>query len=137
MEFLFVLVFTMLGGFCGAFVASLCTFDINTKALWIGTAIGAAIGLISSLIAASTGALSINYQEEIRMTLYFREATLQEKKEDGLDYRLTEAGANAYEKWRLKQRQKHENESLTIFLAHTVFKLQTNYNKQRGLRNVI
>ena len=25
------------------------------------------------------------------MTLYFREATLQEKKEDGLDYRLTEA----------------------------------------------
>ena len=64
-----------------------------------------------------------------KMTLYFREATLQEKKEDGLDYRLTEAGANAYEKWRLKQRQKQENESLTIFLTHTVFKLQTKYNK--------
>jgi hypothetical protein len=61
---------------------------------------------------------------ETKMTLYFREATPQEKKEDGLDYRLTEAGANAYEKWRLKQRQKQENESLTIFLAHTVYKLQ-------------
>lgn len=59
------------------------------------------------------------------MTLYFREATPQEKKEDGLDYRLTEAGANAYEKWRLKQRQRGENESLTIFLVHTVYKLQT------------
>lgn len=58
------------------------------------------------------------------MTLYFREATLQEKKEDGLDYRLTEASANAYEKWRLKQRQRGENESLTIFLVHTVYKLQ-------------
>ena len=62
------------------------------------------------------------------MTLYFREATLQEKKEDGLDYRLTEAGANAYEKWRLKQRQQGADESLTIFLVHTVFKLQTKYN---------
>ena len=58
------------------------------------------------------------------MTLYFREVTLQEKKEDGLDYRLTEAGTNAYEKWRLKQRQRGENESLTIFLVHTVYKLQ-------------
>lgn len=58
------------------------------------------------------------------MTLYSREATLQEKKEDGLDYRLTEAGINAYEKWRLKQRQRGENESLTIFLVHTVYKLQ-------------
>lgn len=58
------------------------------------------------------------------MIRYFREATLQEKKEDGLNYRLTEAGANAYEKWRLKQRQKQENESLTIFLVHTVYKLQ-------------
>lgn len=58
------------------------------------------------------------------MTLYSREATLQEKKEDGLDYRLTEAGTNAYEKWRLKQRQRGENESLTIFLVHTVYKLQ-------------
>lgn len=59
------------------------------------------------------------------MTLYFREATPQEKKEDGLGYRLTEAGVNAYEKWRLKQRQKGETESLTIFLVHTVYKLQT------------
>lgn len=58
------------------------------------------------------------------MIRYFREATLQEKKEDGLNYRLTEAGANAYEKWRLKQRQKQENKSLTIFLVHTVYKLQ-------------
>ena len=58
------------------------------------------------------------------MTLYSREATLQEKKEDGLDYRLTKAGTNAYEKWRLKQRQRGENESLTIFLVHTVYKLQ-------------
>ena len=58
------------------------------------------------------------------MTLYFREATPQEKKEDGLDYRLTEAGTNAYEKWRWKQRQRGENESLTIFLVHTVYKLQ-------------
>jgi hypothetical protein len=62
------------------------------------------------------------------MTLYFREATPQEKKEDGLDYRLTEAGANAYEKWRLKQRQKGDDDSLTFFLVHTVFKLQSNYN---------
>ena len=62
------------------------------------------------------------------MTLYFREATPQEKKEDGLDYRLTEAGSNAYEKWRLKQRQKGEVESLTMFLVYTVFKLQTKYN---------
>ena len=58
------------------------------------------------------------------MTLYFRESTPQEKKEDGLDYRLTEAGANAYKKWQLKQRQRGENESLTIFLVHTVYKLQ-------------
>ena len=58
------------------------------------------------------------------MVEYFREATLQEKKEDGLDYRLTEAGTNAYEKWRLKQRQRGENESLTIFLVHMVYKLQ-------------
>ena len=58
------------------------------------------------------------------MTLYFRESTLQEKKEDGLDYHLTEAGANAYKKWQLKQRQRGENESLTIFLVHTVYKLQ-------------
>lgn len=58
------------------------------------------------------------------MVEYFREATLQEKKEDGLDYRLTEAGTNAYEKWRLEQRQTGENESLTIFLVHTVYKLQ-------------
>ena len=58
------------------------------------------------------------------MLEYFREATLQEKKEDGLDYRLTEAGTNAYEKWRLEQRQRGENESLTIFLVHTVYKLQ-------------
>ena len=62
---------------------------------------------------------------ETKMTLYFREATPQEKKEDGLDYRLTDAGANAYEKWKLKQRQRGENESLTIFLVHTVYKLQT------------
>lgn len=59
------------------------------------------------------------------MTLYFREATTKEKKADGLDYRLTDAGANAYEKWRLKQRQRGENESLTIFLVHTIYKLQT------------
>ena len=58
------------------------------------------------------------------MVEYFREVTLQEKKEDGLDYRLTEAGMNAYEKWRRKQRQRGENESLTIFLVHTVYKLQ-------------
>lgn len=58
------------------------------------------------------------------MVEYFKEATLQEKKEDGLDYRLTEAGTNAYEKWRLEQRQRGENESLTIFLVHTVYKLQ-------------
>lgn len=62
------------------------------------------------------------------MTLYFREATPQEKKEDGLNYRLTDAGSNAYEKWRLKQRQKGEVESLTMFLVHTVFNLQTKYN---------
>ena len=59
------------------------------------------------------------------MTLYFREATPQEKKADGCDYRLTEAGINAYEKWRLKQRQKGDDDSLTFFLVHTVFKLQT------------
>lgn len=58
------------------------------------------------------------------MTLYFRESTPQEKKSDGLDYRLTEAGMNAYEKWRTKQRQKGDDESLTIFLVHTVYKLQ-------------
>ena len=62
------------------------------------------------------------------MTLYFREATPAEKKEDGMTYRLTEAGANAYEKWRTKQRQKGENESLTVFLVHTVYKLQTKNN---------
>lgn len=58
------------------------------------------------------------------MTLYFREATPQEKEEDGLDYRLTEAGQKAYEKWRLEQRQRGETESLTIFLVYTVYKLQ-------------
>lgn len=63
------------------------------------------------------------------MTLYFREATPQEKKADRCDYRLTEAGVNAYEKWRLKQRQKRETESLTMFLVHTIVKLQTKYNK--------
>lgn len=61
------------------------------------------------------------------MTQYFRKATPQEKKEDGLDYRLTEAGSNAYDKWRLKQRQKKENESLTVFLVKTVFDLQTKH----------
>lgn len=64
------------------------------------------------------------------MTLFFRESTPQEKKEDGLDYRLTEAGANAYEKWRLKQRQKKSNESLTMFLVHTVFTLQKKHLNQ-------
>lgn len=64
------------------------------------------------------------------MTLYFREATPQEKKQDGLDYRLTEAGVNAYDKWRLKQRQKKENESLTVFLVKTVFDLQTKHLKR-------
>lgn len=65
------------------------------------------------------------------MTLYFREATPQEKKEDGLNYRLTDAGNNAYEKWKLKQRQKGEVESLTMFLVHTVFNLQTKYNNHK------
>lgn len=63
------------------------------------------------------------------MTLYFREATPQEKKADGCDYRLTEAGINAFEKWRTKKQQKQEDDSLTFFLVHTVFKLQTKYNK--------
>lgn len=59
------------------------------------------------------------------MVQYFRVATPEEKQEDNLDYRLTPEGNTAYIEWRREQRRKKETDSLTMFLVHTVFKLQS------------
>jgi hypothetical protein len=67
MEFLFVLIFTMLGSFCGMAITGMITScsTLNDaeiiKSFWIGMAVGAAVGLIFGLILASTGVFSINY----------------------------------------------------------------------------
>ena len=57
------------------------------------------------------------------MKHYFRKATKAEKKEDGLDYRLTPEGEIAYEKY-CSNFNSGQIKSLTMFLVETVYELQ-------------
>ena len=62
MEFLFVFLITMTCLFCGWIFTAWGATDIdptNTKAGWIGMAVGAVVGLIFGLILASTGVFTL------------------------------------------------------------------------------
>lgn len=62
MEFLFVFLITMTCLFGGWIITGFVTAEIdptNTRADWIGMAVGAAVGLVFGLILASTGVFTL------------------------------------------------------------------------------